>query len=131
MGVSAIPLAICAIGSLRGGDNFCGFGGAPPQLFERAAERLTVALRLRLPADDQGEAVYGFREVLAKVDEDYQGIGVQLPDGGGIPRALEFLHLGGDARGYSDDTKQHSGSVRLRACAFEMVGGVGLNLGWT
>src|SRR5450759_4630558 len=65
-------------------------GGALAQLFERSAERLTVCLHLRLLADDQGEPVYGFGEAIGKIDQDYQGIGVQLPHGAGILRALQL-----------------------------------------
>src|ERR1019366_6336117 len=117
-------------------EELCRLGGTLAQLFEGAAESLTVCLRLRLLADglltdDQGEPVYGVREALGEVDEDYQGIGVQLPDGAGIPRALELLQFGGHARRYSDDAEQHARSVRPRSCLFEIVGGVGLNLGGT
>ena len=67
-----------------------------------------------------------FGEALGEVDQDHQRIGVQLPDGAGILRALEFLHLGGHARGYGDHAQQHSGGVRPRARLFEVVGGVRL-----
>src|SRR6266852_6951226 len=112
-------------------DKLCRFTGALAQFFERAAQRLTIGLRFRLLADGQCQTVNGLGEALGEVDEDYQRIGVQLPDGTGIPRALEFLHLGGEARGYSDDAEQHSRSVRPRARLFEIVGGVGINLGGT
>src|SRR3981081_586046 len=91
-------------------DQLSGFTGALAQSIERTTQRLTLGLRIQLLANRQRQTVNSFSESLGEVDQNYQRIGVQLPDGRGIPRALEFLHLGGEARGYSHDAEQHSRS---------------------
>jgi len=69
-GTRDAPLA--GLDFLRRGDELCGLGSALAQLFERAAERLAVCLRLRLLADSQSQPVHRFREPLGKVNQDYQ-----------------------------------------------------------